>query len=91
MKEATWTPAVGSIVILDAPSHWASALVNGDYSSLSDEESAQVRRWLSREGVSVLSVVDGAEPRFTWHYDMFSGSEYKGGEVLAYVCSRVED
>ena len=52
------------------PAHWASALINGDFSGLSDEEDAAVRYWLDTEpdiGGDALSCTD--EPEFRRYYD----------------------
>lgn len=44
------------------PAHWASALVNGDKSGFSDEESEALEAWLNHEGVG--SCVDVSEDAF---------------------------
>lgn len=52
-----------------APSHWASALINGDWSAISTEESIQVSRfrdWLL-SGDSRGSVVSCSEESFFAH------------------------
>jgi hypothetical protein len=52
------------------PAHWASALVNGDFSGLSDGDAMTVRYWLDTEpdiGGDCLSVSD--EPEFVRYYD----------------------
>ena len=72
------------------PAYYASALVNGDISGLTEEgkrELAKIYEWL--EGGQVIDVVrdengEGKEPRFTWSFKLYGG-EYEGGEVLDYV------
>lgn len=38
-------------VYLDAPSCWASGLINNDWSGISDEEHAQAEKWLEFNGL----------------------------------------
>jgi len=76
------------------PSYWASALVNGDYSSLTTLETARLEAELAK--LAPWYVVDVArddngeayEPRFTSLYDPDSG--FTGGEVMDYVIHRVQ-
>ena len=52
------------------PAHWASALINGDFTGLDDAEEAAVRYWLDTEpdiGGDALSCTD--EPEFLRYYD----------------------
>ena len=56
------------------PAHWASALINGDFSGLDDDDDddddAAVRYWLDTEpdiGGDALSCTD--EPEFRAYYD----------------------
>lgn len=52
------------------PAHWAPALINGDFTGLSDEEDAAVRYWLDTEpdiAGDALSCTD--EPVFWSYYD----------------------
>lgn len=72
---------------ITAPAHWASALVNGDYSGLDDSEVRQLWAWKSRERVTIVSTVEDSE-RFTWHYRLynpFAPRGITGGNVLDYV------
>jgi len=70
------------------PAHWASAIVNGDYSGLTLEESFHLDSMLDAleaEGLSVVGVADD-EPRFTWSYRTHDPmAECHGGEVMDYV------
>lgn len=72
---------------ITAPAHWASALINGDRSGLSEDESAMLDRWLTREGIRASDFVDcSEEPRFTWSYQIYcSEATCSGGSVLDYV------
>lgn len=75
---------------ITAPAYWAGALINGDHSGLSDEESAQVERFendLAARGMSVVSDVEGSE-RFTNSYHLYNyggDPKIRGGDVLDYV------
>jgi hypothetical protein len=64
--------------------HWASYLINGDASGLTDEEIALADKWLVAN--EVLDVVDcDEEPRFTWNYDLHTGDKFRGGSVVEYT------
>ena len=77
-----------------APAFWASALVNDDYSGLTEEEAAAVKAWLAN--IAPAYVVDIArdaegdadEPRFTWHYRLHGG-DAEGGDVLDYITHQI--
>lgn len=78
-----------------APAAWASALVNGDYSGLDEEDAAALDQWLKHTLPRGWSVVDVArdeegdfEPRFTHSYAMYGGTA-QAGDVLDYVIHRV--
>lgn len=69
---------------IEAPEHWASALVNGDFSGLTTAEAMQVQAWRERELPADASICGCAdEARFTWHYRLFGG-DADGGSVLEY-------
>ena len=53
----------------DAPAHWASALVNGDYSGLTDQDKQELRNFLERENLSAGSCVACSEHSFTGKFD----------------------
>jgi hypothetical protein len=72
------------VITVIAPAAWASYLVNGDASSLSDAEVAQADRYV--KGVRIVSTVDGAEPYFTSRFQLYGGIENAAcGEVIEYV------
>ena len=80
--------------IITAPAYWASALVNGDFSGLTTEESNMLNAWYEAEGrPNVVSIADDPETgepqeaRFTWSYELYAGPlcTCHGGEVLDYV------
>ena len=48
------------------PAFWASALVNGDESGFSDEESEALEAWLTHEGVG--SCVDVGQEESWWYF-----------------------
>lgn len=78
---------------ITAPAFLASALVNGDCSSIetySDKRTlASVRRALRRDGLQVVDLCRDAdgnpdEPRFTWQFRLYGG-RHQGGEVVNYA------
>jgi len=77
------------------PAYWASALVNGDFSSLDDDEESALLEWcdrLERDGWYVVDVArdeegEMIEPRFIWRYDLYGGTA-RGGDVCDYVVHR---
>lgn len=70
---------------ITGPAHWASALINGDYSDLTTEECAQVAAWLKREGItSICGIADNSE-RFTWSLRLYAPEcNASGGNVCNY-------
>lgn len=54
---------------LTAPSHWASAIINRDYSGLTPEETGQLNTFMAREGVSFTDCHGCEEAGFIWHHD----------------------
>ena len=76
------------------PVYWASALVNGDYSGLSEEEAKRCRAKVAELAAEGMAVVDCArddsgeikDARFTWNYPLYDReAAVSGGEVLDYV------
>ena len=73
--------------IVTAPAIWASYLVNGDSSGITEQDQIDADRYLN--GVDIVDVVrdadgDGMDPYFTWDYELHGG-DYEGGDVLDYV------
>jgi len=70
--------------------YWASYLINGDSSGMTDAEIALCDAWEAREleeGETIVSCDD--EARFTWSYDLHTGADYKGGDVLDYTVLKI--
>lgn len=81
------------------PACWASALINGDYTSFYDDDGkaeiaaleAELARY-SRDGWIVSDVKrdkdgDAEDPRFTWSYALYGGTA-RGGDVITYILHR---
>jgi hypothetical protein len=86
MAQATnsLSPSSPNIYTAIGAACWASYLINGDASGLSDEERALADEWYVREVGPNAAIVDCGEPYFTWHYDLFTGASYRGGDVVEY-------
>ena len=76
--------------VVTLPAYWASYLINGDASGISEKERALCDNQAA--GLNVIDVArddsgEAQEARFTWSYDLYSGdSNTTGGEVLDYIC-----
>jgi hypothetical protein len=71
---------------LTAPESWASYLINGDASGLSDEEEALCDEWV--ESVGAIGPVDcSEEPEFRWTHDAFNVMPL-GATCLTYTFQR---
>lgn len=90
-----------AIEVMEAvmPAVWASALINGDYSSFSlddDGGKAEIAALeaeldaYAKDGWYVVSTKDDEEPWFTWGYAIHGGTS-RGGEVLTYIMHREKD
>lgn len=69
-----------------APAAWASALVNGDQSSLTVDDVVALNAWIKRDlepGESVVGTVEGAEPYFSKSYWLYD-NRFQWGDVLEY-------
>jgi hypothetical protein len=62
---------------------WASYLINGDASGLTDEERNLADAWCERELGPNDAIVDCGEPWFTWSYRLYTGADAQGGDVAA--------
>jgi len=73
--------------VVTAPSIWASYLVNGDSSGITEQDKIDADRYL--KDVDIVDVVrdddgEGMDPYFTHEYYLHGGDDV-GGEVLDYV------
>lgn len=77
---------------LDLPAHWASALVNEDFTGLEEAEAdrcaAEARR-LADQGWTIADMVEESE-RFSWGYNLYDdcGSGITGGTVATFIIMR---
>ena len=67
---------------IDAPIYWASYLINGDASGIEQEEIELADCYF--KGFDVVDV-DADSERFTWSYDLYGDSRYRGGTVATYT------
>lgn len=65
-----------------APSHWASYLINGDASGLSDDDERQADAWIAREGLGMPATCEDAG--FCWRHDAFNECPL-GADCQTYV------
>lgn len=70
-----------------APSHWASYLVNGDHSGLSDAEKSQADRMILEvtKDIGNGHCVDCEEEGFSWRHDFQHIAGRLGGDVSTYT------
>ena len=61
-------------------SHFLSALVNGDYSGLSDEESILLDTWFK----------DNTMDKSIWDFMPFEGTDFFKCEITGLMCETVE-
>lgn len=59
-------------VTVTAPSHWASALINLDYSGLEKEEIGQINTFLAEQGLSFSDCLNCKHVGFLWGHDAFA-------------------
>ena len=67
--------------IVEAPSHWACYLINGDASGMDEEQIAACDKYFA--GMEVIDCNTETE-RFTWSADLF-GSTSQGDTVCEYT------
>ena len=66
--------------------YWASYLINGDATGLTDEEEALCDAWQALQAPAfVVGTLNDEEPWFSWSYGMYTGSSYSGGNCLTYT------
>jgi hypothetical protein len=82
MANATLSRNNPSFYIATGAAAWASYLINGDASGLTDEERDLADQWCERELGPNGAVVDCGEPWFTWSYRLYTGAPYQGGDVV---------
>lgn len=74
------------------PEHWASFLINGDGSGLTDKERLQAAQQadLATER-GEWSIVDVSDGWFSWHYPLYdlSAGAPAGGQVAEYTLLKV--
>ena len=76
------------------PEHWASGIVNDDWSSFDDEKEVQAIQEYLHDHIEVdgwhLECPDEQEARFTWSYSLYDGglSGASGGSVIEYTIMR---
>ena len=71
-----------------APSYWASYLINGDDSDLSEAEKDVCDAWCKGlEPAYVVDTKEGEHPSFSWNYRLYGG-DAQGGEVCTYILHR---
>jgi hypothetical protein len=63
---------------------WASYLINGDASGLTDDERQLADDWCERELGPNDAIVDCGEPYYTNHYALYTGDKYRAGDVVDY-------
>ena len=68
------------------PAFWASYLVNGDPSGMSDREIRACDAYMAR---CPGSIVDVGEPYFSWSFDL-NGGDAKGGDLAEYTALVLE-
>lgn len=72
---------------IPGPDHWASYLVNGDASSLTDEDRAKADAWTARNNALILSTTN-EEARFTWNMRFLCPeADCEGGSVVDYIAT----
>jgi hypothetical protein len=86
MAQATHNPSLKCprIYAATGAACWASCLINGDASGLTDDERKLADAWCERELGPNDAIVDCGEPYFTWHYELYTGAEFRGGDVVDY-------
>lgn len=66
----------------DAPAHWASYLINGDASGMTDDEQAECDQWLT--GLDGWSVVSCSDEQFFGRFHFAVEGKTLGCDLLTY-------
>jgi hypothetical protein len=82
--------------VFTGPAYWASYLVNGDSSGLEPDELLEADKW--RESILPYHVQDikrdqngePEDPYYSINFDLHSGTDFEGGNVVDYVCGKHE-
>jgi len=73
----------------EAPTHWAPALINGDWSGLDSAETHELLAWIdANKDIGSIVSVDSESERFTWNYRIynpFAPEGVRGGSVCEYT------
>lgn len=70
---------------IQGSAHWASYLVNGDASGLTDSELAVCDAWLVQNALEHAPIVDCGEPYFSWSYGLHTSADCQGGDLVEYT------
>lgn len=85
--ESEYLESIGQVRI-NAPSHWASALINGDESGMEEGEIAELAAWLKAEDLTEAEAVDcGDESSFGRFYFHVQNREL-GCDLVEYTFQR---
>lgn len=76
--------------IVTGPAYWASYLVNNDSSGLSEDEKKSADKWREKLKPWVVVSTDGDE-YYSNRYDLHSGTDVRGGDVIDYVVHKVPE
>ena len=76
-----------TLIKLTAPSHWASAIVNCDYSGMTKDEISQLNTWLAREGLSFADCLSCEDAGFHWRHDAYAVTK-TGADCQTYTFKR---
>ena len=73
----------GEHAIVLGSTYWASYLINGDASGISEREQHLANAWLANAGGDV---VDCGDPFFSWSYGFHTGDDScQGGDLVEYT------
>lgn len=81
------TNNLGQFKILGS-AYWASYLINGDASGLDSMDKIEADRWVIDNLEPGDAIVDCGEPYFSWSYGLYTGSHYRGGDLVRYTVLR---
>jgi hypothetical protein len=73
-----------------APAVWASYLINGDASGITDQDREACDAWHAAQAPFYVVSCTDDDPRFTWSYRLHGGNA-GGGDVLDYILHSTEE